>query len=191
MSFDRHDPEEGEIEGKPRRGFCMDLGNGTQLPLELWPLGKPVLYFACQQACIPMIKFCMMGLEKDEITRKINTPRIKIMKTEKTSNNGNKYYSAEFTVQNYPLHAAAWKGEYETVNFLLEECFANPLLLNHWQETAGKCAQVGRDKWREAQKLDFDYGSRKMTEYSNCLEILERYAGAGPPRDFIDTRQDP
>ena len=175
MKFDRH-------------GFCLDLGNETQLQLERWPLGKPVLYFACQQACIPMIKFCMMGLEEDEITRKINTPRSKIMKKLTWSKSGQKYYTAEFVVENYPLHAAAWKGEFETVEYLLTKCHAEPKLLNYWQETAGKCAQVGREEWRARQKPDFDDGFRKMTEYSNCLKILKKYEGAEPRPDFPDTR---
>jgi len=61
------------------RGYCLDVhknnidSNRKKLDLELWPLGKPILYHACEKGSLSMLKFCVHGLGKNHMKMKVDT----------------------------------------------------------------------------------------------------------------------
>jgi len=130
------------------------------LQLEKWPQGKPVLYYACEQGCLSMLKFCLLDLTDEAIKRKINRPRMKVMKDKDPNHmnpdelnnyndiamdqdNTRKKQSTVGTVQaeNYPLHIAAWNGQLAIVKHLCT-LGADHRRRNFWGETPAQCAKL-------------------------------------------------
>ena len=130
------------------RGYCLDVDkkkldpNRKPINLELWPLGKPILYHACEKGSLSMLQFCLHGLTNAAKTEKVNTPRTRLM-----IRNG----YTELENENFPINTAAFYGHLNIVHHLLAECNASTTVENQWEETPFRSAKWA---WRETAISD-------------------------------------
>jgi len=146
------------------RGHCLDVDKNKLdskrklINLEEWPLGKPILYHACEKGSLSMLMFCLDGLTAEAKTRKINTPRtrVKVLPT---------YTTRE--VENYPINTAAFYGHVHIVAHLLE-CNASTTVQNQWEETPFRSA---RWAYQEFAISDPDRSENCLT----CMLLISQY----------------
>lgn len=170
------------------------------LQLEEWPQGKPVLFYACEQGCLSMLELCLYNLTPEAIKRKINRPRMLIMKKKDVAHinpdESAAYNDSAMTneqtrkkqdtvgllqAENYPLHIAAWQGQLSVVKRL---CVlgADHRRRNFWGETPAQCAHLALSL-NNTQDL-FEDNELRHTAIRKCIRHLNtveaNYAAALP-----------
>ena len=169
-------------------GVClrMDGTDATKtLQLHKWPLGKPVLYYACEKGCLGMVHFCLTGLTLSEQTLRINTPRMKIKRSAYVASSGpnadeTKLQDMTFGLvpENYPLHVAAYNGHADVVRFLLG-LGADADALNWYGqgETAVQCAEYSLSTTGHDSAL-----AARITECIQLLKVFKSFRAEAPAR---------
>jgi len=167
------------------RGMCLRINGavGTEtLQLHRWPLGKPVLYYACEKVCIGMVEFCLKGLSKQDRMERVNTPRKKIKRktfVERTVPDADetKLQDMKFglVAENYPLHVAAYNENANVIKFLLG-LGANPDAFNWYGqgETALQCAEYAYSTMGHNLVL--------AANIAECIQVLQAFKAAAKPR---------
>jgi len=146
------------------RGHCLDVDknrldkNRNLINLEEWPLGKPILYHACEKGSLSMLMFCLDGLTTEAKTRKINTPRTRLKVLPRRT---------ERVVENYPINTAAFYGHIHIVAHLLE-CNASRTVENQWEETPFRSA---RWEFQEFALSDPD----RSDNCFQCMALISNY----------------
>ena len=149
----------------PLRGYCLDVDKNKRDPgrktlnLELWPLGKPIMYHACEKGSLSMLQFCLHGLTDEARTMKVNTPRTRVI------------IKRGYTVtenENFPLNTAAFYGHLNIVRHLLVECNADTNTENHWEETPFRSA-----KWAWCETAISD--PVRSSNCFNCMKLIHEY----------------
>ena len=165
------------------------------LQLESWPQGKPVLFYACEQGCLPMIQYCLFGIDDNAKIRKLNTPRYKPMKMRDIAHVSDAEIAEQQRIhkdkglprqeyarlassnaagmpqaENYPLHIAAWHGHKDTVDYLLLHG-ADHTQPNFWGESPLRAAQLSLFN-NTPHSVWGDNESRKKA-VARCIEHLE------------------
>jgi len=155
------------------QGFCLDVDKNKLDPnrkpplnLEQWPLGKPILYHACEKGSLSMLKFCLHGLTPQAKTTKVNTPRRREMI---------KQGYIAFEIENYAINTAAFYGHLEIVYHLLSECNADTFVQNYWEETPFRSAQWA---WRETSISD----PVRSANCFQCMALISQYQNRTVPR---------
>ena len=128
------------------RGYCLDVyksdihSDRKKLDTQIWPMGKPILYHACEKGSLSMLKFCVHGLEKNAMKKKVDTARkrIKLLMNNKTV----------YEDENFPINTAAFFGHVHIVQHLIEECNANIETTNRWGENPYRSAHWAWNEYR-------------------------------------------
>ena len=156
-------------------GYCLDVDKAKldpkrkPLQLHLWPMGKPILYHACEKGSLLMLKFCVHGMTKAATTKKVDTPRRQV----KVGAKYNKY-----VIENYPINTAAFYGHLHTVHCLLTECNASINVLNIWEENPYRSAEWA---WRETAISD----PVRSENCFDCMNLISMYR-----RELIESIDD-